>query len=177
MQPFDLSADEIREEVQKGKGWLAGCGVPPAAVVGWRTPYLKVGPSVRQAVAAGGFLYDRCAGVPCAGCAALAAIPGSSCTKHAWRRPALDVPPQPPRIPPHPPPLRRSTQVEDGFGKSLTRGPGARVWPWNMAAGLLQSSCAAFDRFQKCDPGERYPGVWQVPCEPAAAAAAAALGA
>lgn len=32
VQPFDLSAGEIREEVVKAKAWLADCGVAAGAI-------------------------------------------------------------------------------------------------------------------------------------------------
>lgn len=41
------------------RAWLArGCGIPAGAIVGWRTPYLKVTTDTRQLLHSLGFLYD-----------------------------------------------------------------------------------------------------------------------
>ncbi|KAL4420271.1 hypothetical protein ABPG77_005611 [Micractinium sp. CCAP 211/92] len=58
--------------------------------------------------------------------------------------------------------LYDSSLVEDTSGKSVSRGPGARIWPWAMGYGI-PINCDEFQSFQHCDKGESYPGLWQVP--------------
>ncbi|KAL4439995.1 hypothetical protein ABPG75_002996 [Micractinium tetrahymenae] len=58
--------------------------------------------------------------------------------------------------------LYDSSLVEDTTGKSVSRGAGARVWPWAMGYGI-PINCDEFHGFQHCDKGESYPGLWQVP--------------
>ncbi|EFN52751.1 hypothetical protein CHLNCDRAFT_138342 [Chlorella variabilis] len=57
--PFDISQAELRAEMANQRAWLArGCGIPAGAIVGWRTPYLKVTTDTRQLLHSLGFLYD-----------------------------------------------------------------------------------------------------------------------
>lgn len=58
--------------------------------------------------------------------------------------------------------LYDSSLVEDGAGSSVSRGPGARIWPWAMGHGI-PIKCATYKAFQRCSPGESYPGLFQVP--------------
>lgn len=53
---------QVREEILGGRAAVAACGIPPASIVGWRTPYLKENPAMRTVLQNNGFLYDRWAG-------------------------------------------------------------------------------------------------------------------
>lgn len=55
----------------------------------------------------------------------------------------------------------RSTLIEEGTGKSLTRGMGSRVWPFTMDKGV-PINCDWFGGIQKCNPKLRLP-LWEIP--------------
>lgn len=58
MQLLGLSEAQLATEVSAAQRELAACGMPPAAILGWRGPQLESTPAVRAAVAGAGLLYD-----------------------------------------------------------------------------------------------------------------------
>lgn len=54
-----MPSDQIVEELVGARSRLAECGLPESAVVGARTPFLRINPEVRRILHDNGFLYDR----------------------------------------------------------------------------------------------------------------------
>ena len=121
-QPFEISAAKLRGEMLVQRSWLAEvCGIGAGAVVGWRTPYLKVEPATRRLLASLGFLYDRWVSpLP----RHLLHTPCFPRWHRRWRQ-AVRVACRPTVL---------SSLVEPAAG-SLSQGMAARVWPFSMAHG------------------------------------------
>lgn len=58
--------------------------------------------------------------------------------------------------------LYDSSLIEDGTGKSLSKGMASRLWPWDMMYGI-PVNCALNSAVQTCDLGENYAGLFEVP--------------
>lgn len=58
LQLAGLSEAALAAEVAGSRQALAACGIPPAAIQGWRGPRLGAPPGARRAAAAAGLLYD-----------------------------------------------------------------------------------------------------------------------
>ena len=60
-QLMNMTRKSMRQEIVGARGKLAACGIPARDIVGFRAPYLDTNRYVRDTLAEGGFLYDRCA--------------------------------------------------------------------------------------------------------------------
>lgn len=59
VQLLNMSRPVLEAEIVGARASLAACGIPRAAVVGMRTPFLHSKPEVRDVLRESGFLYDR----------------------------------------------------------------------------------------------------------------------
>lgn len=59
-----LTASQVQQQILGARSAIAACGIPAAAVAGFRSPYLSDSPAVRQALSDAGFRYDSSVGAP-----------------------------------------------------------------------------------------------------------------